>query len=86
MFRILAIVAAAFAGAAIWRRHEIRSDAERASKAITSAASSARQRIQPGSEDGEGGDVGEAGEAESSVPAQGDTNEQSAAPPAAASN
>jgi hypothetical protein len=51
MNRLLAIGIAAIAGAAIWRRREIKSDAERASKAIVSATTSARSRIGSGNAD-----------------------------------
>lgn len=50
MFRVFAVVAAAIAGAAIWRRREIRSNAERATKALSDAAGSARSRIRPDSD------------------------------------
>lgn len=50
MFRLFAVVAAAIAGAAIWRRREIRSDAKRATKALSDAAGSARSRIRPDSD------------------------------------
>lgn len=50
MFRLFAVVAAAIAGAAIWRRREIRSNAERATKALSDAAGSARSRIRPDSD------------------------------------
>lgn len=59
MYRLLAVAVAAIAGAAIWRRREIRSDAKRASEAIAGVASSARSRIQSGPDDGEGEDVAE---------------------------
>ena len=51
MNRLLVIGVAAIAGAAIWRRREIRSDAERASKAIADATNSARSRIRSGNDD-----------------------------------
>lgn len=68
MYRLLAIVTAGLVGAAIWRRKEIRSDAERASKALAGAATSARSRIRPdqeqGDDDGEATGDGEATEAD----------------------
>ena len=69
MYRVLAVVVIALAGAAIWRRRELRSDAERASKAIAGAAGSARSRIQ-----GDEGD-GDAGESEPEATVEGGGDE-----------
>lgn len=74
VFRFFAVVMAALAGVAIWRRREIRGDAERASKAIAGAASSTRSRIRGGSEGGEGEDVDET---ESAATDGGDATEES---------
>ena len=62
MNRLLAIGIAAIAGAAIWRRREIKSDAERASKAIVNASNSARSRIGSGNADADDDDAGESTE------------------------
>lgn len=53
MPKLLLLVIAALGGAAIWRRREIRNDAERASKALAGAAGSARSRIRPNNGDDE---------------------------------
>jgi hypothetical protein len=47
MPRLLLILLVALGGAAIWRRKEIRNDADRASKALADAAESATSRIRP---------------------------------------
>jgi len=48
MPRLLLVLLAALAGVAIWRRKEIRNDADRASKALAGAAETAKSRIRPG--------------------------------------
>jgi hypothetical protein len=45
MYRLLLVVGAALVGAAIWRRRELRNDADRASAAISDAANAARARV-----------------------------------------
>ena len=74
MYRLLAIVVAAIAGAAFWRRREIRTDAERASKAIGDAAVSARSRMRPGA-DGSDGSDGDVGDVEPAPPRESDSVE-----------
>jgi hypothetical protein len=66
MNRLLAIAIAVIAGGAIWRRHEIRNDAGRASKAISDATASTRSRIRSvrGPNDDAAGDVEDGAEAE----------------------
>jgi hypothetical protein len=51
MYKLLAVAVAGVAGAAIWRRKELRSDAERASKATVGAARSARSRLGTATDD-----------------------------------
>ena len=60
MNRLLVIGIAAIGGAAIWRRREIKSDAERASKAVVNATNSARSRI--GSDNADNDEAGESTE------------------------
>jgi hypothetical protein len=51
MYKLFAVALAGVAGAAIWRRKELRSDAERASKATLGAARSARSRLGTATDD-----------------------------------
>lgn len=53
--RLLLVAVAAIVGAALWRRREIRGNAERASKALADVAGSARSRLERGPQE-EGGD------------------------------
>lgn len=71
MPKLLLILLVALGGAAIWRRKEIRSDAERASQALAGAADTATSRIRPNATDdapahddaGSSGDTDEGAEA-----------------------
>lgn len=56
MYKLLIVLIVGVLGGAIWRRDELRSDADRASKAIKNAASEARSRIRPESADDAEGD------------------------------
>lgn len=47
MYRLLAVFVTGVAIATIWRRRELRSDADRASRAIVNAAATARSRVAP---------------------------------------
>ncbi len=51
MYKLLPVAIAGVAGAVIWRRKELRSDAERASKATLGAARSARSRLGTSTDD-----------------------------------
>lgn len=51
MPRLLLILLVALGAAAIWRRKELRNDAERASKVVAGAADSATSRLRPDSTD-----------------------------------
>ena len=59
MPRLLLLLLVALGGAAIWRRREIRNDADRASKAIAGAAGAAKSKIRPIGESEETTDDGE---------------------------
>jgi len=71
MPRLLLILLAALGGAAIWRRKEIRDDADRASKALAGAAGTAKSRVRPGDADVDdhGDDAVEQSAAEAEDPA-----------------
>jgi len=47
MYRLLAVLLTGVAIATIWRRRELRNDADRASKAIVNTTATARSRISP---------------------------------------
>jgi hypothetical protein len=59
MYRLLAVLLTGVAVATIWRRQELRNDADRASKAIVNAAATARSRLaaSDGDEELETGDA-----------------------------
>ena len=45
MYRLLTVLLIGAAIATVWRRHELRNDADRASKAIVNATATARSRL-----------------------------------------
>ncbi len=51
MNKLLVIVIAGIAGAAVWRRKDVRDGAGKASQAVAGAADSARSRLRPGQDD-----------------------------------
>lgn len=53
MYKLFAIVLAGVVGAGIWRRKELRNDADRASKSLVNAARATRSHL-PGATDGDG--------------------------------
>jgi hypothetical protein len=51
MKKLILVLVAVVVGLAIWRRNEFRSDADRASKAVSGAATSARNKMPSSSSD-----------------------------------
>lgn len=53
MYKLFAIILAGVVGAGVWRRKELRNDADRAAKSLVNAAKTTRSRL-PGVADGDG--------------------------------